>query len=378
MSTNKHKKKKVFVSYKSDDDRSREILEQLVIFFERWGLDCQPVDRKESTDVPQESVNKELGESHYLIQLINQQKEPSQWMKIEWDVAKTLIKTHHMVMRIAFYTAETPINTTEFKEYAKAHKDGTEWIINVDMDKSAAGKRIEAILKDAEALKEKHGEIVLPAFCYHPRDTSEISLKSFQDFIDNFRHAHSKGLSSVYPDKYKPTAWLLNRLKKLKNGEKVRMLGFTLNRYVYPKNKKGIGEFFRRAVINNNCKAELLIFDRECKASHDRMKIESPADYERNYKKATLYKDNEDVEKYYTSKQWKGRVFIRKYRTPYMGMLIFDDMILVEIYHLGHDGKEFNEKTICGRVPVLFIRAGTPFYKLFKSHFERVWEIAKK
>lgn len=67
----------------------------------------------------------------------------------------------------------------------------------------------------------------------------------------------------------------------------------------------------------------------------------------------------------------------KKYQTPYVGLVIFDDMLLVEIYHLGDDGEEKLDKNICGRVPVLFIRAGTSFYNLFKSHFEQVWKMLK-
>ena len=67
-------------------------------------------------------------------------------------------------------------------------------------------------------------------------------------------------------------------------------------------------------------------------------------------------------------------VFPTQYQTPYVGMVLFDDIIFVEIYHLGNDGEKSEEKTICGRVPVMVVRNESPFYKLFSTHFERVWE----
>ncbi len=369
--------KKVFISYKSDDDRSVEIKDQLEEFFNNWGLECKPVDRIENIDPPKIIIDTELRTSHYLIQIFNRQEKPSPWMRKEWDEAQNFHKYgENMRMLAAFYTTETPIDNESFRRYVTDRNRGEKRIINIDKEKKNAETTIQGIVINAGVLNKTHGKIILPDFCYFPQDPSDISLEAFEDFIECFRDAYEKGLSKVYPDKDKPTAWIVKRLRSMKDGEKVRMLGFTLNRFIYPENKRGIGDVFEQVLSTHDCKAELLIFDRDCQAAHDRMKIETYGDYKKGPKYTLLYKDNENVEKYYSKKKWKDRITIKKYSTPYMGMVIFNDMILVEIYHLGDDGEEKTDKNICGRVPLLFIQGDTPFYKLFESHFERVWGIA--
>jgi hypothetical protein len=372
--------KKLFISYKIGDERSIEIINHLQAFFSSWGIECYVAELAEDTRSPEGSILENLQASQYLIQILNNQGRPSRWMREEWDIATVLQRTKNGIQAIyAFYTSETPINTRPYRTYLNFRKEGKHRIVNIDKDKRELQAIFKSILIDANALNKKHGEIILPEFCYSPRPPADINLKLFEDFLDNFKHAYNKGLTKIFPDKDSSTEWLSQRMSNMKKGEKVRMLGFTLFRYVYPNSDRRIGNIFEEKILKDNCTAELLIIDRACKAAHERMKIETPTEYKKNNpNSALLYKDNGKVIRKFSLKKWNGKISLKKYKSPYVGLVLFNDMILVEIYHLGDDGEHRTNKNICGRVPILLIRSGTSFYKLFDSHFTNVWKIASK
>lgn len=375
--------KKVFISYKDDDNRSKKIVDQLVKFFIAWeNIESVPVSRAETTAPPKEVIAKELGEAAYLIQILNNKEGPSKWMVVEWEQAESLsVATETYKLQegirtpIALYTNKIDLNSQSYQFIKNAKASGNKRVINID--KQDPSPTLIGILVETGRLPRKHGGITVPDFCKKPQDPDEVNLKALIDFIDNFRYAQNRGLVSVYPDNKASLERLKPRLKNIEENETIRMVGFTLNRYVYPDNEKGIGNIFYSAIKKEGVKAQLLLLNPYCSAAKERMKIESNVDIDRDdsIEDAILYKHNRAVAKYYSN---NGHVDIKYYKTPYVGMVLFDDIIFVELYHLGHDGESKKEKTICGRVPVLVIKKPSPFYNLFDSHFANLWENAKK
>ena len=120
-----------------------------------------------------------------------------------------------------------------------------------------------------------------------------------------------------------------------------------MHRYTHPDGRIG-GEFIK-AVKDRGAKARLLLIDRNCRAAEERISIESPKDYDKGNRntinKAILFKDNAAVENFYRKEDFfDGKVQLRFYNTPYAGVVIFRDLIFVEIYHLGHDGEGSGRK----------------------------------
>lgn len=373
----------IFISYKEGDNRSEKIVDQLTNFFNAWEkIESVPVAKTETTDPPEEVIEKKLNKATYLIQILNNEEGTSKWMLKEWKKAESLsfaakrYKDPKGIRKpIALYTNRLDLHSRSNQFIKEAGASGNRRTINID--KQNPSPTLIGILVETGRLPVKHGEITVPDFCKKPHDLDEVNLKALIDFIENFRYAQNRGLVSVYPDNKASLERLKPRLKNIKKNETIRMVGFTLNRYVHPDNEKGIGNIFYSAIKKEGVKAQLLLLNPYCSAAKERMKIESNVDIDRDgsIEDAILFKHNRGVAKYYSN---NGHVDIKYYKTPYVGMVLFDDIIFVELYHLGHDGESKKEKTICGRVPVLVIKKPSPFYNLFDSHFANLWENAKK
>jgi hypothetical protein len=167
--------------------------------------------------------------------------------------------------------------------------------------------------------------------------------------------------------------------------KEVKMLGFTLNRFVVPnkirrKNKKNertfdIGGAIKKAIEENGAKVRLLLLKRTCSAATERIKIESEGEPQENI---ILLNDSVEVENYWKDTLSEKGIELKYYETPYAGMVIFDDEAFIELYHLGSKIKDQN---ICGHVPILKVKKldeEEALYEMFESHFENVWEAATK
>lgn len=364
----------IFISYKHDEERSFNIANQLSSFFNEWErITCRLIENEESTVPASDLISQKLEDADYLIQIINKRNGPSVWMKTEWDAAGTMagLTKEKMHKPIAFYTNIVNLNDNNCEYLKTALTTQKNKIINIDTQN--AGPTIIGILVETGRLSPKHGGVTVPDFCLKHNDPDEIALKALYEFIGNFHHAHKRGLLGVYPNKDKAMERLAPMLEKIADGDTIKMIGFTLHRFVHPDHNDGIGKSFLKAIEKENVKAQLLIINPDCSAAQERMKVESKI-IDGNYTEAILSIDSKDVVSYYKHEKFNNKVEIKYYRTPYSGIVILDDILFLECYHLGHDGIEDDGKTICGRVPVMFFKKGSPFYELYNSHFTRLWE----
>jgi len=382
----------IFISYHEKNRKSVEIADQLRRFFESWKRPCKQVAFNRDKRVPRTQILEDLASSCTLLQVFTSDAEASKWMEYE--------RAAFEGMRVGFdlrdsvkvlYTSETHKNIfgdetvlsswNEIQSHAAA---GLLDLVKID-DEAEASRLLVSILFDGtHSPKQPEAKLLLPECCCPPKQPAEPDineLKSLKDFLFNYIDAYDLGLMCVYRDKDEAMDQIKHRLKELKDGELVRMMGFTLHRYVHPlrpKDKQGTGVVFEQA-IKNGAIARILLLDRESDAARERMKIESPEEYKKDISEAVLYRDSEAVETYYRGKElYGGRIEIFYYQTPYVGMVLFENCIFVEIYHLGEDPMDVTKNaTICGKVPVLRIKENSQFYRIFNSHFERQYKIAK-
>ncbi|MCX5886333.1 MAG: hypothetical protein NT096_10565 [Proteobacteria bacterium] len=379
MGKNRKEKSVIFISYHEGIPESRKIAVELEQFFKKWGHRCKLIIHSRTTKVTEDAIMEELGKSTWLLQLFTTDPESSKWMERErlWFEGK-----HHGKLNLkdaikVLFTKDTPREDSSFNNLNAQAELGKLHLIQID-DPDQAQKTLSSIVFDKYFEDDQIGDIVLPECCRKPPDPDEIQLQALELFINNFRQANRRGLVSVYPDKWRTLDQIKSHLEQLNNGDSVRMMGFTLHRYVVSDVKKegGTGKYFK-AAINRGATARLLLLDQNCPAAIERVKIENP---EKDFPNTVFYNDSVEVNNSYKEEKYRDCVLRKFYKTPYVGLVLFKDEIFVELYHLGHDGekdKSGMKETICGRVPVLVIKKDSPFYKLFDSHFERVWEIAE-
>ena len=360
----------IFISFNERDAKSESIAVDLEKFFQLWGRQCDLILHKRSMANIRDTIRKGVDESKLMLQLFTKNSSPTPWMEQEFD----WFRENNGRNAVKYLFTEDTDKADPYQRNLQAEaKKGKIAYVKID-DAIEADRFLSSILFDKNYACPGSGKIVLPPFCQQTKRSDEISLQELEEFIKNFRHASNRGLVSVYPNKDEPKVRIESRIESMKEGELVRMIGFTLHRYVHPENKKGLGKIFVEA-IQRGVEAKLLILKRSCSAAKERMRIESDALNEDDYANAILSKDNIAVSEYFLKEnEFADKVEIRYYKTPYVGMVLFDDVIFVEIYHLGDDNKEIEELTICGRVPVLVVRNNSPFYNIFSSHFDRVWE----
>lgn len=386
----------IFISYKEDNEKSAEIALELREFFKRWGQDCELVAYSISNSPPKNEIRDKIKSSKYMLQLLTTDRKISDWMQWERDTFETVLSyddndptTFGKRFKV-LHTAETDFNSEEFSDIRALAKEGLLSLIPID-NEIKAQKLFKSIIFNDLSFKST-GEICLPECC-KPKASSKIHKKKLgpdrfriddaYKYLKNFRIANSKGLKSVHPDNNSARNQIIEKIQQLKTGESVSLVGFTLHRYTHP--DRTVGSEFVKAIKDRGAKAKLLLINRNCRAADERMRIESSEEYYTNKEHAILFDDNVKVETYYRNNNFfNGQVELKFYSTPYSGVVIFEDLIFVEIYHLGDDEENLvddNENlepinTICGRVPVLVIEKGSPFYRIFSSHFDQLWDSA--
>lgn len=383
------KRDKIFISYREANKESSEIALDLQRFFIEWGRDCELVKYSLSNSHPKQKIRDYLKASKYLLQLFTTDTDISEWMKFERDTFETMLDYEDEKIKFndrfkVLYTSNTDMNSLAFTDTLALANSGLITLFKIDNEEDAQ-IFLKSIIFDERCQLEGTGPICLPACC-KPKTYSQLPpskqnidnpyVRETEDYIHNFRIARNRGLKSVQPDKVALEHLVSRRIQDLKEGDNVSLVGFTLHRYTHPEGN--LGPEFIKAIAERNANARLLVLNRNCRAAKERMRIESPLEIKSNKEKALLYKDNLAVETFYNDNAfYDGKVQLRFYSTPYSGVVIFEDLIFVEIYHLGDDGESTEEeKTICGRVPVMVIEKDSPFYRIFSSHFEQLWDSA--
>lgn len=379
----------VFISFHENNLTSRDIVNDLIEYFESWGRKTEVVMYDQSSIIPRNKIRNKIKISKFLLQVFTTDPEISSWMEHERSIFEGM---HHDKLGDnmkdyikILYTSDTPKDSKYFKSLQSKIDAGLITMTKID-DEDQSKRLITSVLFDGSFAPNPanlKANFTLPKCCTIRQRTPEppvVDIQNVKIFIDNYLSAYEKGLIAIYPDKKEATTSIERRLLKCKK-EEIRMVGFTLRRYVdftpqYHKNKKGkIGYAFLQA-IKNGTTAKLLILDRKCSAANERMSIESKDEYKKDKTKAVLYEDNKIVQELCENEPlYKKSVELAFYKTPYTGIVIFNDRLFVENYTLGDDGEENNDKgeTICGRVPVLEIKSDSPYYRLYESHFDRAW-----
>jgi hypothetical protein len=377
----------IFVSYRENDEKSCRIADDLNQFFDNWGVVCHVIRKVPGSEPPRLKMSAAIKRSTHFFQILTRDPSPSEWMEKELGWFRFEQGENGDQKVVVLHTDDNQHEDLYPENSEIANKIGAGDITTVLCEDSNKVKLfLRGILLEAGVLpfpQSRSHEFVLPKFCQQ-RDTVDFGI--LEDHLRNFR-----GLQRFYSDKNTARQRLEQKLKNLRKGDLIRMLGFTLRRYVHPslpgKPPNAMGQSFCDVVSSKGVKAQLLILSRNCPAAKERMAIESP---DIPTRESVFFKDNKDVVDHFKEsrlydpqKREANSVQIKYYQTPYVGMIVFEDELFVEIYHLGDDGDDAeslvgtNKKTICGRVPILVIEKDKPFYKLFKSHFERVWEGAK-
>jgi len=366
------RKKSIFLSYHEKSLKSSLIVNQLEEFFKSWKISCHHIKWQETTSPPEPIIIEALKKSDYFIQIFTDKPGLSKWMITEWTTWNLLISglspKKFQINPIVFYTKDTNFDIKAFDEI-RIHRDtGKLRVVQID-NSDEAEPTLLGILKETGSLPRRHGKICLPECCEKNDGPKGIQVHHLNRFLKNFYDASHKGLECVYPDRKAAWQSLIDRITILQKNEEVRFIGFTLKRYVHPSHQDGIGEKFESAIRHENVTAKFLILDRYCRAAVERSKIESKGEKHLN---SLLFRDNKDVYDYWKKEK---NVEIRFYRSPYAGMVLFNDLAFVELYHLGDD---IADENMCGHVPILQIRGDNPFYLIFERHFNNIWKNSYK
>jgi hypothetical protein len=366
----------VFMSRRFNSRQSKAIVDQFKQYLDHWDVEVVDLQYNSSSDVDPLMV-KEIGRCAWFIQLFTDGANQSDLMRFEWDIALGHKFTDGAELRVA-HTSDTGLRPEMFEYLGKS-------IQKVDFSNpDATSGLICSILEKAGVLAKKHGRIELPAFCQQRSARESIDVDSVKEFLDNFIASSRKGLAAVFPDRQHAfEARLRNRFERFsREGGLVRLVGFTLARYVLPEGSaeptpseqqaggQQAGAFFAKAIAEEKGSAQLLLLDPVSSAASERMRIESPDTPDEQ----TLFlTDSLAVRRYLREHSIKQRVEIRYYASPYAGLVIFDDEAYVEVYHLG---RQEGDKGLCGQVPILVVRKldNPCFYGFFEDHFKTLWK----
>ena len=377
----------IFISFHEGIPESLDIAHQLQEFFKGWGRECSLVMSQKKKAPPEKTIHEELMRTSIFLQLFTVDPEPSDWMKEEmslfgYEIGRRNPSPHRGDVVKYLYTQDTvnaletdggPDRFSHFRSIQTQTKEGRLHLVRIDQPEDAQ-RLLSAILFEDRYPGKDFGDIVLPECCR--QDTAlDYKLQDLRTFLGNFVDAYERGLKGVFAVREKAQRQIEAALHSLKPKEMARMIGFTLRSYVDP-DKGGTGRAFE-AAMGRGAEARLLLLNPNSQAGRQRMAIESPGVPSN---KTTLCQDSQEVAKKYAGDEWKEKVKIRYYSTPYFGMVLFPDRAFVEIYHLGHDGEKEEEgkgELICGRVPIMVLQKGTPFYRLFASHFDSIWHMSR-
>jgi hypothetical protein len=366
----------VFLSYSFESKRSYEIVQQLDAFFQPWGV--KVIDLQKSQTVkrtPVEEVLVAIRSCGWFIQLFTDHSNDREWMKDEWGFAVA-----HGITKILAHTSETNLEHHSFNKLMGLGGN----LRRVDFSNPRATEDfLYAVLLEAGALGENHGPIQLPVLCQRQSAAERIDVDSVGEFLTNFLASHRKGLAAVFPDRQHAfEARLQDRFRRFsESGGLVRLVGFTLARYVLPPRLmehtsagQQVGQFFETAITTKGASAHLLLLDPSSRAAEDRMRIESdgiPPE------QSLFFTDFSRVYWHLAQLSAKHEVQTKYYASPYAGLVLFEDEAYVEVYHLG---RLAGDRGLCGQVPILVVRKleNPCFYKFFESHFDSLWDVSKQ
>lgn len=359
----------IFFSYEEGNQNSRDIVERVRKFFESWRVTCHVVREHVSGQAPRDEIKRLiLQESDVFLQVFGDDFKITEWMRTEVHWAETATRVEWPP---AVLFTERTRHDARFRELKEP---GTWPMYQID-DPEKARVFLTSMLVKLGRLGKNPGKIELPSWC---RRESGIQLDALEEFIRSFRGSHERGLKSVYTERADAVRKaLLPRMERFEDkGGMVRMAGFTLKRFVHPEEE--LGEIFQRA-LEGKGKARLLALDPMCSAAVERARIESPG--RKHPQKSLLGIDGKKVRDHYFPKK-RARYLpetldYRYYKTPYVGLVVFDDEAFVELYHLG---QQVGDKGICGKVPVLLFGRRDEedcFYNLVSSHFDNLWELGQ-
>jgi len=333
-----------------------------------------------------------LKESGYFLWIIEKDEIPTFWMQKEWewfeeehegDFAK---KSSPRAIFCPDYTdIADQFKRNSSKKIMEIGDEISSANIECNIKRSECQSGLIRLMKYYEVIRKEHGEIVFPEFC---SSSPKIDASEIGEMFEGFAKAIQQGLIKVYPDKNMAMQQIAENFRSLTRNSQMKMLGFTLRRYI-DGTENNFRALFKTAIEKKDCRLQILTLNPKCTAAVERMHIESPKEFEKDKSrgsKTVFFKDRKAVVEYCVENGWymgkgqKNKVEMKTYHTPYIGLVIFDEEIFIEIYHLGNNGERMEqteERTICGRVPVFVVRRDTPFYKLFNSHFDTVWKNAR-
>lgn len=360
----------LFLSFDYGNQLAQRITSELVAWFKPWNITAIRMDDRETVDF-EKRISASIKTANLFVQVVTPGSSKREWLAKERHWAeqahgKNKNKPSEFVFLLTEDISESWKPPSSLPSKPKVYR--------IPRD---ANRGLTAILRQATGLTSIGG-ISLPPFC-RAESGVHLRLEELIELLHNYSDGYKKGLVAVYSDRQQPSARerLRGRMEQLaKVGGTVRMAGFTLSAYVLPPKRSGetmCGDVFQKALRHRSTRACLMLLDVKSLAAEERCSIESPdlgAD-------AILYRDSMRVCKRFPIDDEK-RVSVKFYKSPYIGLVLFDDLVFVEIYHLGTEGGSTTaEKGICGQAPYLVFRNQSDdnvcMYKLFSSHFDNLW-----
>lgn len=361
----------VFLSFEHNNPKSEPTMSELRKFFSEWGCRVEVARNEPRVDPVEKAVCKMIGQCDYFLQILTDTTQ-SEWMKKEWLAAETCSAFHQRPRRVYLaYTEDAKRNRASAKLIHELEQHELPHVVPFQIDNEESARPIlEGLLVELERLDPvAHGKIELPA-CNCASDEAETKdyrgmVRALEGFVDSFQKAMQLGLEQIEVDRDQAQSRLRSRFENAQD-EKIKMLGFTLRRYVDPEHDSGLGGKLQQAMDSRRVKLDLLLLDPHCDAARQRIAIESP---KARHEESLLVKDSTLVTTYLSARS--DKVTWKYYRHPYVGLVIFSDLLFVECYHLS---KNVGADGICGQVPIMVARRGSFFYRLFESHFQSVWD----
>jgi len=190
---------------------------------------------------------------------------------------------------------------------------------------------------------------------------------------------------NIFPDREAAIKEIKTLIPSVRRG--IDILGISHTDFIYD------GEFRRNinSFIRSNIKIRALFLDKESKASSERTRREEAKD---NIKDTQLYSDLVNCERFYDDlkkrlddlkKNPDQRTILQleynHYKTqPSLFIVIIDDVMFYEPYHLGIEKEEEGPFARClgKRVPVIQVDTRARVFQIMKSHFEYIWQQSKK
>jgi hypothetical protein len=190
--------------------------------------------------------------------------------------------------------------------------------------------------------------------------------------------AGKSDILNIFPDRESA----IKEIKKLipLTRKEINILGISHTDFIYDAEfRRNINSF-----VKSNIKIRALFLDKESSEACERAKREEGKE---DIKETQLYSDLESCERFYNELKKKLQKqnstlqleYKRYSRQPSLFIVIIDDVMFYEPYHLGVEREEEAPFAYClgKRVPVLQVDKRARAFNIMKSHFDYLWSQSK-